>query len=139
MGTFAVISIMVGKTVMKYASETVTFTPIGNSSLPIDTDVWTTSDVPIYTPMQVVTALGLVVGAIQVIMYVLRLGIISTLLSETLVSGFTTGAGIHVFTSQVKDLVGIHLTPVVGNYKVILVSTAFSFNEIKSPIYSLIP
>lgn len=57
----------------------------------------------------------------QLIMYVLRLGIISSLLSETLVSGFTTGAAIHVFTSQVKDLLGIKLTPVIGNYKIILV------------------
>lgn len=54
-------------------------------------------------------------------MYVLRLGIISTLLSETLVSGFTTGAAIHVFTSQVKDILGIKLTPVVGNFKIVLV------------------
>lgn len=52
-------------------------------------------------------------------MYVLRLGIISTLLSETLVSGFTTGAAIHVLTSQVKDILGIHLLPIVGNFKII--------------------
>lgn len=52
-------------------------------------------------------------------MYVLRLGIISTLLSETLVSGFTTGAAIHVFTSQVKDILGIQLIPIVGNFKLI--------------------
>lgn len=52
-------------------------------------------------------------------MYVLRLGIISTLLSETLVSGFTTGAAIHVFTSQVKDILGIHLIPIIGNFKII--------------------
>lgn len=60
----------------------------------------------------------------QLIMFVLRLGIISSLLSETLVSGFTTGAAIHVFTSQVKDLLGIKLTPTVGNFKVILVSVS---------------
>lgn len=121
MGTFAVVSIMVGKTVMKFSSGNVLFTPMGNSSQTLDTEIWTVSDMPTYTPIQVVTALSLVVGGIQVIMYVLRLGIISTLLSETLVSGFTTGAGIHVITSQVKDLVGVNLTPVVGNYKVILV------------------
>lgn len=121
MGTFAVVSIMVGKTVMKYANEGVTFMPIANSSAPIDIEVWTTSDLPIYSPIQVVTTLSLIVGTMQLLMYVLRLGIISTLLSETLVSGFTTGAGIHVLTSQVKDLIGVHLTPVIGNYKVILV------------------
>lgn len=122
MGTFAVVSIMVGKTVMKFSSADVVFSPMGNSSQTVDAEIWTVSDLPTYTPIQVVTALSLVVGAIQVIMYMLRLGIISTLLSETLVSGFTTGAGIHVITSQVKDLIGVHLTPVVGNYKVVLVS-----------------
>lgn len=39
-------------------------------------------------------------------MFVCRLGVISTLLSDTLVSGFTAGAAIHVFTSQIKDLFG---------------------------------
>lgn len=42
-------------------------------------------------------------------MYVLRLGIISSLLSETLVSGFTTGAAMHVLISQIKDLLGCQL------------------------------
>lgn len=55
-------------------------------------------------------------------MFVLRLGVISSLLSETLVSGFTTGAAIHVLTSQVKDLLGIHLSRSVGNFKIIFVS-----------------
>lgn len=42
-------------------------------------------------------------------MYVFRLGVLSFLLSECLVSGFTTGAAFHVFTSQVKDLLGIEI------------------------------
>lgn len=54
-------------------------------------------------------------------MYVFRLGIISTLLSETLVSGFTTGAAIHVVTSQVKDLLGIQLPPSGEYFKNIFV------------------
>lgn len=58
----------------------------------------------------------------QMSMYVLRLGIIATLLSETLVSGFTTGAAVHVFTSQVKDLLGVSLAPKLGNFKLVLVS-----------------
>ncbi|PSN53077.1 hypothetical protein C0J52_09156 [Blattella germanica] len=40
----------------------------------------------------------------ELIMYVFRLGIVCTLLSDTLVNGFTTGAAIHVLTSQIKDL-----------------------------------
>lgn len=55
-------------------------------------------------------------------MYVLRLGVLSFLLSECLVSGFTTGCAIHVFTSQVKDLLGIELPRIDGNFKLIKVS-----------------
>lgn len=55
-------------------------------------------------------------------MFVFRLGILSFLLSECLVSGFTTGAAIHVATSQVKDLLGLELPRITGNFKLIKVS-----------------
>lgn len=55
-------------------------------------------------------------------MYILRLGVISSLLSETLVSGFTTAAAVHVLTSQIKDLFGLQLQKRKGLFKVILVS-----------------
>lgn len=55
----------------------------------------------------------------QIIMYLLRLGVISSLLSEALVSGFTTGAAIHVFTSQIKDLFGITIPSLSGSFVVI--------------------
>lgn len=68
---------------------------------------------------------------IQLVMYVLRLGVISSLLSETLVSGFTTGAAIHVLTSQVKDLLGIHLSRNVDNFKIIFVSKQNNVSSLK--------
>lgn len=55
-------------------------------------------------------------------MYVFRLGVLSFLLSECLVSGFTTGAAFHVFTSQVKDLLGIQLKRHDGVFEFINVS-----------------
>lgn len=58
----------------------------------------------------------------QLAMYVLRLGVISSLLSETLVSGFTTAAAVHVFTSQIKDLLGLELPKRRGILKVLYVS-----------------
>lgn len=58
----------------------------------------------------------------QLVMYVFRMGIISSLLSETLVSGFTTGAAIHVLTSQVKDLFGMNIKSKPGYFKLIFVS-----------------
>lgn len=57
-------------------------------------------------------------------MYVLRLGIISSLLADSLVSGFTTAAAMHVFTSQIRDLFGLSDLPRRKDaFKLILVST----------------
>lgn len=65
MGTFAVVSIMVGKSVLKYAHDSVTFQPTENNSISHTDEIWT-MDQPIYTPLQVVTSLTLIVGCIQV-------------------------------------------------------------------------
>lgn len=74
------------------------------------------------TPIEVATTITFFVGMLQLLMYVFRMGIVSTLLSESLVSGFTTGAAIQVLTSQVKDLLGIKLPAgLSGNFQVIYV------------------
>ena len=114
---------MVGKSVLKYADESVVVHSLVNSTVP---EYEVADGLKHYSPIQVVTALGFIVGSMQMLMYVLRMGAISSLLSETLVSGFTTAAGIHVLTSQIKDLVGIRLTPVTTNFKLILVRHRFS-------------
>uniref|UniRef100_A0AAG5DPI6 STAS domain-containing protein n=1 Tax=Anopheles atroparvus TaxID=41427 RepID=A0AAG5DPI6_ANOAO len=100
MGTFAVVSIMVGKTVLAYTG----------TSEPGE---------PPRTSLEVATAICFVVGIMQLIMCVCRLGVISFLLSETLVSGFTTGAAIHVVTSQIKDLLGLSLPSVGSMFEIV--------------------
>lgn len=55
-------------------------------------------------------------------MYMLRLGIISSLLSDALVSGFTTGAAMLVFVSQIKDLFGLNIPKNDGLFSLIYVS-----------------
>ncbi|XP_031842511.1 prestin isoform X2 [Nomia melanderi] len=72
-----------------------------------------------FTPMQVATAVTLVVGIYQIIMYIFHLGIISTLLSEPLVNSFTTGAAVYVLISQIKDLLGIKIPKHKGYFKLI--------------------
>lgn len=69
MGTFAVVSIMVGKSVMKYAHDSVTFHSLGNNTISHTDEIWSL-DQPLYTPIQVVTSLCLVVGGIQVSYFV---------------------------------------------------------------------
>lgn len=138
---------MVGKSVLKYASGQVEIQKV-DGGLGTESDKYSLEE-PQYSPVEVVTALCLVAGIVQVhfffyrcrhslslclithfiekhlnfqlVMYLLRLGIISTLLSDVLVSGFTTGAGIHVLVSQIKDILGIRLTPVTTNFKIIWV------------------
>lgn len=75
MGTFAVVCMMVGKCVASF---------------------------PMEDPIAVSTAVCFMVGIWQVVLSILKLGSLSVLLSETLVSGFTTGAAVHVLTSQVS-------------------------------------
>ncbi|XP_076758787.1 prestin isoform X2 [Xylocopa sonorina] len=105
---------MTGKTVTTYSiSNNDISNPnatIALSSLP---EVYT------YTPMQVATAVTLVVGIYQIIMYIFHLGIISTLLSEPLVNSFTTGAAVYVLISQFKDLLGLKIPKQKGYFKLI--------------------
>ena len=46
---------------------------------------------------------------LQLIMSILQLGTLSVLLSDVLISGFTTGAAVHVLTSQLTGLFGLQL------------------------------
>lgn len=122
MGTFAVICIMVGKSVLRLGTHE--DHPPANSTVAdgVTNPAALIASAATYEPIEVATALCFVVGIWQLVMYVMRLGAVSSLLSETLVSGFTTGAAIHVLTSQVKDLFGLRLTPITGYFEVILVS-----------------
>ncbi|XP_015122144.1 solute carrier family 26 member 10 isoform X1 [Diachasma alloeum] len=113
MGTFAVICMMTGKVVLAHSNGgdiQANVTSQANLEL---------SDSHHYSPVQVATVVTFGVAILQLAMYVLRLGVISSLLSETLVSGFTTAAAVHVFTSQIKDLLGIQLPRRRGILKVV--------------------
>ncbi|KAK3578531.1 hypothetical protein CHS0354_025239 [Potamilus streckersoni] len=48
-----------------------------------------------------------IVGVIMVAMSILRLGFVTSYLSHSFISGFTTAAAVHIFTSQVSKGLGI--------------------------------
>ena len=56
-------------------------------------------------------------------MGMLQLGFVNNYLSEPLTRGFTTGTAIHVFTSQVKHIIGIKTAQYTGAGKLIKVCT----------------
>ncbi|XP_072763166.1 prestin isoform X2 [Anoplolepis gracilipes] len=116
-GTFAVVCLMTGKVVTYYSTPLTGHTSANLSdALPQELEDVTYYT---YTPMQVATAVTLMVGIYQIIMYTFRLGIITTLLSETLVNSFTTAAAVYVFISQIKDLFGLKLPKQKGYFKLI--------------------
>lgn len=88
LGVLSVVCLMTGKVVASYSTDT-DINPEG------------------YSAIQVATAVTLVVGLVQLLMYVFRLGLLCTVLSETFVSGFTASVAVIVFTSQLKELVGV--------------------------------
>ena len=47
-------------------------------------------------------------------MGILKLGVLSSLLSDSLMSGFTTGSAFHVLTSQVPHLLGYRIPKITG-------------------------
>jgi sulfate permease, SulP family len=58
--------------------------------------------------IQVVAVLGVLVGLIQILIALLRLGDLTRYVSESVVLGFMLGAGVLVALTQVENLLGLH-------------------------------
>lgn len=110
-GTFAVTTLMTGKIVDQYGShDDVNFTD------PLKMDNISSNHL---TNLEVATAVCLMVGLWQILMGILRLGILGIILSDHLVSGFTTAAAIHVVVSQTRNLLGLKVPRFNGSFKLI--------------------
>ncbi|PIO57251.1 hypothetical protein TELCIR_21345, partial [Teladorsagia circumcincta] len=96
-GVFAVASLMVGACRLRLVPDPEDI--LANSTSPL-------GDV---TPLELTSALTLVVGVVQLLFGVLRLGFLTTYLSDPLVSGFTTGSAAHVMVSQLNKVIGVKL------------------------------
>ncbi|XP_069945282.1 prestin-like isoform X2 [Cherax quadricarinatus] len=129
MGAFAIICLMTGKVVKQLA---VIPDPEshhdGNETQPLLQGTHT------YTPVQVAALVALMNGIFQIAMGVLQLGRLSVFLSDMLVSGFTTGAAVHVLTSQIPFILGIHVHSFEGPLKIIyayvdIIGQAFSCDQ----------
>lgn len=103
MGTFAIISILISKPILETCNN-------NNGVVVNATNVAEDTDCAI----RVATSISFMAGLIELGLGILRLGALNALLTDPLVSGFTTGAGLHVFSSQVKHILGIHLKRYTG-------------------------
>uniref|UniRef100_A0A8C4IQS5 Solute carrier family 26 member 5 n=1 Tax=Dicentrarchus labrax TaxID=13489 RepID=A0A8C4IQS5_DICLA len=103
-GTFAVISLMIGGVAVREAPDDMFyFLPANGSNASAVLDVAARDT----RRVQVAVVLTTLVGIIQFVLGLLRFGFVAIYLTEPLVRGFTTAAAVHVVVSQLKYLLGV--------------------------------
>ncbi|KHJ95671.1 hypothetical protein OESDEN_04379 [Oesophagostomum dentatum] len=111
-GSFAVVALMAGvanDNVMATHGTGVVELSRSSASLPFN--VTTHYNV---TPIQVATTLTFAIGIWQILCALLRLQFVMTYFSDPLVSGFTTGAAVHVLLAQIDDIMGVRVPKASG-------------------------
>ncbi|KAF6313504.1 solute carrier family 26 member 6 [Rhinolophus ferrumequinum] len=104
-GTFAVMSVMVGSVTESLAPDK-DFLQASNST--VDEAARDAARV------QLASTLSVLVGLFQVGLGLVHFGFVVTYLSEPLVRGYTTAASVQVFVSQLKYVFGLHLSSTSG-------------------------
>ncbi|KAL2103777.1 hypothetical protein ACEWY4_000645 [Coilia grayii] len=102
-GTFAVISIMIGSVAERLAPDADFMRNATNSSAVEHIDIAARDAYRVKVAM----ATTILSGTFQVLLGLLRFGFVVTYLSEPLVRGYTTGAATHVVISQLKYMFGV--------------------------------
>ncbi|XP_045468157.1 solute carrier family 26 member 6-like isoform X2 [Harmonia axyridis] len=104
-GTFAIICLMTGKIVSQYGTHEI----LQNGTIIEHEDLSESNGGHIRTNIQVAITVTFVVACIQVFMFCIRLGIITTMFSDTLIKGLTCATSCHVVVSQLKEILGLKL------------------------------
>lgn len=73
-------------------------------------------------------------SAAQLAMGVLQVGFIVVYLSDTLVSGFTTAAAVHILVSQLKFVLGLTVPGISGPLSIIYVSAGCIWKVYNHPV-----
>ncbi|XP_039616941.1 prestin isoform X1 [Polypterus senegalus] len=135
-GTFAVISLMIGGVVVREAPDAMFDITAGN-----DTDATVLqARTEARDAMRVKIAAGvtLLAGLIQFCLGLLRFGFVAIYLTEPLVRGFTTAASMHVLLSQLKYLFGIKTSRFSGPFSAIYSVVALGSNIKTTNVAALI-
>uniref|UniRef100_A0A8C5SFQ6 Solute carrier family 26 member 5 n=1 Tax=Laticauda laticaudata TaxID=8630 RepID=A0A8C5SFQ6_LATLA len=129
-GTFAVISLMIGGVAVREAPDEL-FEVMGTNST-------NGTDARDAMRVKVAVAVTLLSGIIQLCLGLLRFGFVAIYLTEPLVRGFTTAAAVHVFTSQLKYLLGINIKRFSGPLSVLYSLIAVFSNITKTNMATLV-
>uniref|UniRef100_A0A672G177 Solute carrier family 26 member 3, tandem duplicate 2 n=1 Tax=Salarias fasciatus TaxID=181472 RepID=A0A672G177_SALFA len=79
----------------------------------------------------VASTVTFLIGIMQLAMGVFQIGFVVMYLSDTLVSGFTTAAAIHILVSQLKFLLGLEVPGLSGPFSIVY-TLEIIFNKITS-------
>ncbi|KAH9504995.1 hypothetical protein Btru_061361 [Bulinus truncatus] len=128
LGTFAVISLMVGSAVDKGLKDNNLILRSWNETIDsgggnITYKIVDNSEEIETAKLMLAMSVTFAVGILQILLGILRLGFLTVYLSDPLISGFTTGAACHVFTSQIKHIFGIHTGRYSGAFKLVYQQT----------------
>ncbi|KAK3776999.1 hypothetical protein RRG08_049138, partial [Elysia crispata] len=106
MGTVAVVSLMTAGVISSQTSLWREENGIDEAAMANNlTAEWRAEEIAF--KISIAASISFISGLAQVGMGVLRFGFVTTYMGDAMVSGFTTGAAVHVFTSQVKYVFGI--------------------------------
>uniref|UniRef100_A0AAY5KD73 STAS domain-containing protein n=1 Tax=Esox lucius TaxID=8010 RepID=A0AAY5KD73_ESOLU len=116
MGTFAVTSLMVGTVTQTLAPNSNYMTLNGTNGTAVLDSTALYND-----RVQIASSLTVLCGIFQFAMGLLQVGFIATYLSDPLVRGYTTGAGIQVVLSQLSSTFGISTSLYTGPLSQLLI------------------
>ena len=127
-GTNAIVSIIVGDmltepairdNIMKIMNTDQTNVSLLANTTTMKADLATESEAVIKYKIALTAGMTFYTGLIFLVMAVLRMGFLVTYLSQSFMSGFTTGVAVHIFSSQVKTAVGVKLPAISGVGKLV--------------------
>uniref|UniRef100_A0A8B9L7G1 Solute carrier family 26 member 6 n=1 Tax=Astyanax mexicanus TaxID=7994 RepID=A0A8B9L7G1_ASTMX len=116
-GTFTVLSIMVGSVVERLAPDA-NFLIVNGTNATVEVKV---TERDLYR-VQVAAATTVLAGLIQVILGLVQFGFVGTYLSEPLVRGYTSSAAAHAVVAQLKYIFGVSPTRFSGPLSLVYVS-----------------
>ncbi|XP_045214605.2 sulfate anion transporter 1-like [Mercenaria mercenaria] len=137
-GTNAIVSIIIGDMLLEPSVQVAMKSVAGTTESPIDVQLNMSDSINVSDTYKVGAEtdpeeneivmkyrIALVAGAtfytgiIFVVMAIFRMGFLVTYLSQSFMSGFTTGVAVHIFSSQIKTALGLKLPPLEGVGKLV--------------------
>ncbi|KAL6457926.1 hypothetical protein MHYP_G00331560 [Metynnis hypsauchen] len=113
-GTFTVLSIMVGSVTERLAPDA-DFLIMNGTNLTAEVDITARDQYRV----QVAAATTVLAGLIQVILGLVQFGFVGTYLSEPLVRGYTSAAAAHAVVAQLKYIFGVSPTRFSGPFSLV--------------------